>query len=97
MSTVWIEPWEITYGVPYAAYQYNGEIYVDPKTGAGGFLTDEGWKSRRGVKKVRSGRPLKYQKENPYSTDHWDEKAAKAGQLDKLYRTLNDGLSSGQF
>ena len=96
-QTAKIHPWEIHYIQPYSAYQYYGEVYVDPQTGAAGFLTDEGWKSRKGVKKVPSGRPLQYQKNNPYATDHWDEKAAKAGQLDKLYRTLNNGLRSGQF
>lgn len=97
MQTAKVRAWEIEYIQPYSSYQYYGEVYVDPKTGAGGFLTDEGWKSRKGVKKVPSGRPLQYQKNNPYATDHWDEKAAKAGQLDKLYRTLNRGLDSGQF
>lgn len=29
---------------------------------------------------------------NPYATDHWDEKAAEAGQLNKLYRTINAEL-----
>lgn len=97
MQTARVRPWEIEYIQPYSAYQYYGEKYVDPMTGAAGFLTDEGWKSRKGVKKVPSGEPLQYQKNNPYATDHWDEKAAKAGQLDKLYRTLNNGLRSGQF
>lgn len=32
-----------------------------------------------------------------FATDHWDEAAAKAGQLDKLYRTLNNALQSGRF
>lgn len=96
-QTAKVRPWEIEYIQPYSAYQYYGEVYVDPQTGAAGFLTDEGWKSRPGVKKVPSGRPLQYQKNNPYATDHWDEKAAKAGQLDKLYRTLNNGLRSGQI
>lgn len=97
MQTAKARPWEIEYIQPYSAYQYGGEVYVGPQTGTAGFLTDEGWKSRKGVKKVPSGRPLQYQKNNPYATDHWDEKAAKAGQLDKLYRTLNNGLRSGQF
>lgn len=39
-----------------------------------------------------SGKPLNYQKINPYSTDHWDLKAAEAGQLNKLYTSLNDYL-----
>ena len=97
MRTAKVRPWEIEYIQPYSAYQYYGEVYVDPQTRAAGFLTDEGWKSRPGVKKVPSGKPLQYQKNNPYATAHWDEKAAKAGQLDKLYRTLNNGLGSGQF
>lgn len=33
----------------------------------------------------------------PSATDHWDEKAAQAGQLDKLYRILNAGLRSGRI
>ena len=97
MQSAKLRPWEIEYIQPYSAYMYYGEVYVDPKTKSAGFLTDEGWKSRPGIKKVPSGRPIKYQKNNPYSTDHWDEKAAKAGQLDKLYRTLNNALQSGRF
>ena len=34
---------------------------------------------------------------NPCATDHWDIKAAQSGQLDKLYRTLNNALQSGRF
>lgn len=31
------------------------------------------------------------------ATDHWDKAAEQAGQKDKLYRTLNNVLQSGQF
>lgn len=34
---------------------------------------------------------------NPYSTYEWDIKASQSGQLDKLYRTLNNGLQNGNF
>lgn len=34
---------------------------------------------------------------NPYATDHWDEKAAQAGQLNKLYRATNTALREGKF
>ena len=91
-----LKPWQIEYIQPYSAYMYYGEVYVDPVTGASGFLTDMGWMSRPGVKKVPSGRTFNYQKNNPYSTDHWDVKAAEAGQLNKLYRTLNNALHSGR-
>ena len=97
MESVIYRPWEIEYFQPWSAYTYFGEIYVDPVTGASGFLTDEGWFSRKGVKKVPSGRMMQYQKKNPYSTDHWDIKAAEAGQLNKLYRTLNNATKSGRF
>jgi hypothetical protein len=30
---------------------------------------------------------------SPFATDHWDEKAAEAGQVDKLYKTLNNYLN----
>ena len=38
-----------------------------------------------------------FQKKNPYSTYEWDIAAEQAGQKDKLYRTLNNGLQSGRF
>lgn len=46
---------------------------------------------------VYYGEDMTFQKLNPYSTYEWDVKAAEAGQLDKLYRTLNNGLRTGQF
>ena len=38
-----------------------------------------------------------FQKKNPYSTYAWDKAAANAGQLDKLTRTINNALQSGQY
>lgn len=43
------------------------------------------------------GENFNFQKKNPYATHHWDVKAAEAGQLDKLTRTLNNALQSGQY
>ena len=48
--------------------------------------------NRRGVEFVREGAGR-----NPSATDHWDIKAAQSGQLNKLYRTLNNALQSGLF
>lgn len=42
-------------------------------------------------------RDATFQKKNPYSTYEWDIAAEKAGQKDKLYRTLNNALQSGRF
>lgn len=39
----------------------------------------------------------KFQKKNPYSTYEWDKAAANAGQKDKLIRTINAALQSGQY
>lgn len=89
MQSALLRPFEIEYIENYAHYVYMGELYVDPVTGSSfaGF----------GVTKIPAGKSLQYQKNNPYATDHWDIKAAEAGQLSKLYRTLNAGLDSGRF
>jgi hypothetical protein len=47
--------------------------------------------------RVYYGKGFNFQKNNPYSTYEWDIKASQSGQLNKLYRTLNDGLQSGKF
>ncbi len=47
--------------------------------------------------RVYYGRDFTFQKKNPYSTYEWDVAAANAGQKDKLTRTLNNALQSGQF
>ena len=46
---------------------------------------------------VYYGKGKNFQKKNPYSTYEWDIAAEKAGQKDKLYRTLNNALQSGRF
>ena len=47
--------------------------------------------------RVYYGYEFNFQKKNPYSTYEWDVKASQSGQLNKLYRTLNNGLQSGKF
>ena len=49
------------------------------------------------AERVYNGSDMNFQKKNPYSTYEWDVKASKSGQLNKLYRTLNNGLQSGKF
>lgn len=46
---------------------------------------------------VYYGYDMNFQKKNPYSTYEWDVAAERAGQKDKLYRTLNNALQSGRF
>ena len=47
--------------------------------------------------RVYYGEDFNFQKKNPYSTYEWDVAAKNAGQVDKLTRTLNNALQSGQF
>ena len=49
------------------------------------------------AERVYYGSDMNFQKKNPYSTYKWDEAAAKAGQLDKLYRSINSALQSGRI
>lgn len=46
---------------------------------------------------VYYGENMNFKHNNPYSTYKWDQAAANAGQQDKLTRTLNAALRSGQF
>lgn len=63
-------------------------------------ITYRGAKTKNGkyyAAYVYYGYDLNFQKKNPYSTYEWDIAAEKAGQKDKLYRTLNNALQSGKF
>lgn len=65
----------------YSHYQYEGVIYEDPIYHVGGFTDGKGnWWSRKGVKKVNSGRPLFYK--NPLAEAHWDEVAIQNHKTD---------------
>lgn len=53
---------EININKPYAHYQHEGELYVDPKYKVGAFhdpVSGRYW-SRKGIKKVPSGKKLNY-------------------------------------
>ena len=62
--------------------------------------TKQPWKIHYKTKyatRIYYGEDFTFQKKNPYSTYEWDIKAEQAGQKDKLYRVLNNGLQSGRF
>lgn len=64
---------EIVTDEPYGKYLYYGKVMVDPKTGTAGFMTPEGWRTRKGCVKVRTERPLKYTRiKNPNAGPYWD-------------------------
>ena len=72
-------PTEITVIGPYAHYQYAGVVWVDPVTRAAGFLTKNGWRSRRGVPKVRTDRKLQYDRnKNELAGPFWDRRLVAA-------------------
>lgn len=83
----------IIYPGPYARYLYYGEVYVDPITKAAGFLDkDDQWKSRKGVKKIPSGRKLKISKAvHKQATSFWFE-ASKAQNLEKWLRLAKEDI-----
>ena len=71
-----IEGNDIEWNTPYAHYQYMGEVYINPKHNASGFIGKDGmWHGWRGAK-VPSGRPIEYHTEG--TGDHWFDKAAEA-------------------
>ena len=87
---------EIITDAPQAKYLFYGKKMVDPKTNAAGFMTPEGWRSRRGVPKVLTNIDLKYnQKKNPAAGPRWDrtlsaaEGAAMAKDLERYIQRIS--------
>lgn len=64
---------------PQARMLYYGKVMVDPVTHAAGFLTANGWRSRKGVPKVVSDRDIQYdQTKNPQAGPFWDRRLVAA-------------------
>ena len=58
---------------PYAKYLFHGKVMVDPKLGVAGFMTPEGWRSRKGCVKVLTKRDLQFFRgKNPQAGPRWD-------------------------
>lgn len=58
---------------------YHGKLMVDPVTGAAGFLTKYGWRSRPGIPKVLSSRDINYTKtKNTLAGPYWDKRLLAA-------------------
>ena len=84
---------EIVTNTPYAKYLFYGKVMIDPKLGIAGFMTPEGWRSRKGCVKVRTGRDLQYNRtKNPQAGPRWDRAlSANEGKAmaEDLQRYLN--------
>lgn len=94
-NSVRITPGMIEHTVPYAHYQYAGEVYGPnrPIYENGRVV---GWYSAA-VKKHPTGRSLTYShKYSSKATKEWD-KAAEATQYDKLIETLQRYVDSGRL
>ncbi len=64
---------EIVTDTPYAKYLFHGKVMIDPQLGIAGFMTPEGWRSRKGCVKVLTNRNLKYfDGKNRKAGAHWD-------------------------
>lgn len=67
------KPYIVT-DAPQAKYLFYGKKMVDPQLGIAGFLTTEGWRSRRGCVKVLTNIPLQYTRnKNPQAGARWDK------------------------
>lgn len=70
---------EIVTDTPYAKYLFYGKKMIDPKINASGFLTPEGWRSRKGSVKVRTDIPLQYNRtKNANAGPRWDRSLSAA-------------------
>ena len=69
-------PTEIQVIGPYARVMYYGKVMEDPKLHAAGFKDADGqWKSRRGVPKIVSDRPINYDKsKHAFAGPNWDKR-----------------------
>lgn len=64
---------EIVTDAPYAKYLFHGKVMVDPAINAAGFMTPEGWRSRKGCVKVLTDRNLEYfDGKNKQAGPRWD-------------------------
>ena len=84
---------QIHYLSPYAHYQWEGVLYVDPKAEKGAFTNGEGlfW-SRPGVAKKPTSRKLGYSTfRHPLATSHWEEAMMAARKTD-LVKEFDDFL-----
>jgi len=71
-------PYIIT-DTPYAKYLFYGKVMIDPQINAAGFMTSEGWRSRKGSVKVLTDRDLQYNRnKNPHAGPRWDRALSAA-------------------
>lgn len=87
---------EIVLEAPHANYIFRGKKMIDPRINASGFLTPEGWRSRKGSVKVLTNEPLNYNRtKNPAAGPRWD-KAVVAAEGDAMVSDLQKYINRRQ-
>lgn len=76
---------------PLAPVMFQGYVQVDPELGIGGFLTKDGWRSRRGIKKVRSNRQMNFAIGGP----RWTYRAAEQN-IRKWLKIAREAIQNGK-
>lgn len=82
---------EVVWKTPYAHYLYEGIVYVDPETNCAGFMTKDGWRSRKNATKIPTDRQLQYQGA-PMRGSHWVDRAMQEGGIKRLEESAQEAL-----
>lgn len=82
---------EIVWPGPYAHYLYEGIVYEDPDLHCAGFLTDNGWFSKKGVQKVPTERKLQFQGA-PLRGAKWVDRAMEAGGMEAVEEAAREEI-----
>lgn len=80
---------DVVWDTPYARYMWNGIVYEDPQLHCAGFKTEDGWRSRKDVKKVPTTRSLKYEK-GSHRGAHWAERMLQEGGREEIERRARE-------
>lgn len=80
---------EVVWNTPYATYMWNGIVYEDPDLHCAGFLTDNGWFSRKGTQKVPTERTFEYQN-GSIRGSHWVDKMMQNGGREAIERAVRE-------
>ena len=74
---------DIVWNTPYARYMWNGIVYEDPDLHCAGFMTENGWRSRKDVQKVPTDRELQYHN-GTLRGKRWVDRMMQNGGRDKI-------------
>lgn len=80
---------DVVWNTPYARYMWNGIVYEDPELHCAGFKTEDGWFSRKNVKKVPTNRTLQYQN-GTLRGSHWVPRMLQDGGLKEIERRARE-------